>query len=312
MTGLSQQIKELALCAGFDLVGIAPADQPAKSRFLDEWLARRYHGNMDWMQIRQAVRKNIQLLFPGVKSVICVGHNYYSSDCGNCSQMLAGISCYARGKDYHAVIKRKLKVLFAEIKKLHPAVKRRLCVDSAPLLEKIWAEAAGLGWQGKNTNLISRDLGSWFFLAEILVDIELEIDSPAGNYCGKCKACLKACPTGALIQPCLLDASRCISYLTIEYRAERFPESLANKMDNWIFGCDICQQVCPWNKFSKISTEPEYQPVNLAKYSTLAELLTIPESEFNLIFRHSPLRRTGYKNFKRNVQNALENSGVSK
>jgi epoxyqueuosine reductase len=312
MTELSQQIKELALRSGFQLVGIAHADQPAKSKFLDEWLARQYHGTMDWMQIRQAVRKNVQLLFPGVKSVICVGHNYYSSRGGNFSQKPAGISCYARGKDYHTVIKRKLKVLFAEIKKLHPAVKARFCVDTAPLLEKVWAESAGLGWQGKHTNLISRNLGSWFFLAEILVDIELSSDSPVNDYCGKCNACLKACPTSALVQPYLLDASKCISYLTIEYRAERFPESLAKKMGNWIFGCDICQQVCPWNKFSKITSEPEYQPVNHPEYSTPADLLNMPEIEFTQIFRHSPLKRTGFKNFMRNVQNALRNSGVSK
>jgi epoxyqueuosine reductase len=309
MTELSQQIKDLALHSGFQLVGIAPADQPARSKFLDEWLTRRYHGNMDWMQTRSSVRKNIQLLFPGVKSVICVGHNYYSTGCGNGNQKPAGISCYARGKDYHTVIKRKLKVLFAEIKKLQPAVQGRLCVDSAPLPEKIWAEAAGLGWQGKHTNLISRDLGSWFFLAEILVNIELAGDNPVKNYCGNCNACLKACPTGALVQPYLLDASRCISYLTIEYRADRFPESLAQKMDNWIFGCDICQQVCPWNKFSKLTSEPEYLPVVHQKYSTLTDLLSMPESEFSQIFSSSPLRRTGYKNFRRNVQNALENSG---
>jgi epoxyqueuosine reductase len=180
---------------------------------------------MDWMQTSRSVRKDIQLLFPGVKSVICVGHNYYSSGYGNGNQQPAGISCYARGKDYHTVIKRKLKVLFAEIKKLQPAVQGRLCVDSAPLPEKIWAEAAGLGWQGKHTNLISRDLGSWFFLAEILVNIELAGDNPVKNYCGNCNACLKACPTGALVQPYLLDASRCISY-DHEYRADRFPESL--------------------------------------------------------------------------------------
>ncbi len=310
MKELSRQIKESALRSGFQLAGIALANQPVKSKFLDDWLARQYHGTMNWMQTHQAVRKNIRLLFPGVKSVICVGHNYYSSGCLEFNKNLTGVSCYARGKDYHAVIKRKLKVLYNEIEKLYPAANGRICVDSAPLMEKIWAESAGLGWQGKHTNLISRDLGSWFFLAEILVDIELVSDSPVRDYCGKCNACLKACPTGALVQPYLLDASKCISYLTIECRVDRFPESLAKKMDNWIFGCDICQQVCPWNKFRKITSEQEYLPVNYQKFSNLADLLNLQEIEFRQIFRNSPVKRTGYKSFMRNVQNAMGNSSA--
>jgi len=310
MKALTQQIKELTARSGFELVGIAPARQPEKSEFLDEWLARQYHGTMTWMQARQAMRKNIKLLFPQVKSVICVGHNYYSSACRNSNKNPAGISCYARGKDYHMVIKKKLKILFKEIKKLYPAINGRICVDSAPLMEKIWAESAGLGWQGKHTNLISRDLGSWFFLAEIIVDIELVSDSPVRDHCGNCNACLKACPTGALVQPYLLDASRCISYLTIESRVDRFPESLAKKINTWIFGCDICQQVCPWNKFSKPGGETDYQPASHPKYSNLVDLLNLKEAEFTQIFRNSPLKRTGYKNFMRNVRNAAENSRV--
>jgi epoxyqueuosine reductase len=310
MKALTQQIKELAARSGFQLVGIASARQPVKSELLDEWLSRQYHGTMSWMQARQAVRKNIKLLFPEVKSVICMGHNYYSSACRNFNQNPAGISCYARGKDYHGVIKKKLKMLYNEIKKLYPDINGRLCVDSTPLMEKIWAESAGLGWQGKHTNLISRDLGSWFFLAEIIVDIELVSDEPVRDHCGNCNACLKACPTGALVQPYLLDASRCISYLTIESSVDRFPDSLAKKMNNWIFGCDICQQVCPWNKFSQPASEPDYQPVPYPKYSNLIDLLNLKETEFTLIFRDSPLKRTGYKNFMRNVQNAIQNSST--
>jgi len=300
----SRQIKELALNCGFQLAGIAQAYQPAKCKFLDEWLDRKYQGTMDWMQNRRAMRQDIRLLFPGVKSVICVGHNYYFPGSRNPS----GISRYACGKDYHSVIKKKLKVLFSEIRKLYPDVKGRICVDSAPLMEKIWAESAGLGWQGKHTNLISRSYGSWFFLGEILVDLELESDIPGGDYCGKCDACLKACPTGALVQPYVLDASRCISYLTIESAADHFPEVVAKKMDNWIFGCDICQQVCPWNKFRKNTAEQAYLPANYPGISGLADLLNLPEAEFSRIFKNSPLKRTGYKNFIRNVQNALENS----
>jgi epoxyqueuosine reductase len=307
METLSRQIKELALKAGFQLVGISPARQPAKSKFLDDWIARRYHGNMNWMQTRQAVRKNIHLLFPEARSVICVAHNYYSSADRIVERSQANISGYAWGKDYHLVIKKRLKVLYDGIKELHPRIKGRLCVDSAPLMEKVWAEAAGLGWQGKHTILISRHVGSWFFLAEIIVDIELDYDHPAENHCGQCNACLAACPTGAIIKPYLLDASRCISYLTIEYKDRHLPVQLAARMANWIYGCDICQQVCPWNKFKKISTEHEYWPLKQWKSVSLSDWLNLKEDQFKEIFISSSLKRIGYKNFMRNIQNALEN-----
>jgi len=249
MQTLSRQIKELAFKAGFQLVGITSARQPSKSKYLDEWLTRLYHGNMSWMQTRQSIRKDLRLLFPGAKSVICVGHNYHSPRSGISARSQAQISCYGWGKDYHIVMKRRLKGLDDEIKKLQPSVKSRLCIDSAPLMEKLWAEAAGLGWQGKHSILISQHIGTWFFLGEIIVDIELDYDQPGIDHCGTCQACIKACPTGAITKPYVLDASRCISYLTIEYKEEQLPVHLASKMENWIFGCDICQQVCPWNKF---------------------------------------------------------------
>jgi epoxyqueuosine reductase len=311
MESLSVIFKKLAIRAGFDLVGITNIQPPDKINFLDEWLHRDYHGTMNWMKIRQAMRKDIKLLFPGARSLICVGHNYYLPDQNTENEEHALISKYARGIDYHAVMKKKLKRLLVEMKKYHPGLNGRICVDSAPLLEKVWAEAAGLGWQGKHTNLISPGFGSWFFLGEIITDAELVPDQPVKNHCGTCRACLTACPTGALVQPYVLDASRCISYLTIEYRSAQFPDDLAPKMGRWIFGCDICQQVCPWNKFRKIAGEPAYRSARENIRLTFSRLLTMGETEFRQLFKHSAVKRTGYKNFMRNVQNAYVNSTMA-
>jgi epoxyqueuosine reductase len=180
-------------------------------------------------------------------------------------------------------------------------------VDSAPVMEKIWAEAAGLGWQGKHTNLISAKIGSWFFLGEILVNVDLVPDQPVPDRCGTCEACLTACPTQAIIKPYLLDASRCISYLTIENKLDRLPSAYARQADNWIFGCDICQEVCPWNRFSKSTDEIEYKSSLHSGQMTFTYLLGLDETEFKQVFKASPVLRTGYKNFIRNVQNAKEN-----
>jgi epoxyqueuosine reductase len=305
MEKLTRQIKVLALKNGFQLVGIVPARQPAKSKYLDEWLARGYHGCMHYMQSKQAERKNIQLLFPEARSVICLGHNYFSSAGRFIEEEQARISCYAWGKDYHSVVKNRLKILFAEIKRLEPRIKGRCCVDSAPLMEKLWAETAGLGWQGKHTILISRHLGSWFFLGEIIVNIDLAYDNPVQDYCGNCEACLSACPTAAIVEPYVLDASRCLSYLTVEYKADHLPGLLSAAMDKWIFGCDICQQVCPWNKFGKMTAESDYWPVDPLKGAKLIRLLNMKEEDFKTIFRNSPVKRIGFKNFRRNVQNAV-------
>jgi epoxyqueuosine reductase len=308
MEELSAKIKELAVQAGFDLVGISPVLQPAKSMYLQEWLRRKYHGTMHWMQTRSAVRKNIRLLFPQARAVISVGHNYYSPNTVKTDDQQAALSSYARIKDYHPVMKKKLKTLYTGIKKLDPELNGRICVDSAPLMEKLWAESAGIGWQGKHTVLISRSLGSWFFLGEIIIDRELTGDTPARNHCGTCQACLDACPTRALVQPYVLNASRCIAYLTIEYKRKQFPDELANKMGNWIFGCDICQRVCPWNKFSREVGGKDFAATKFSGYFTPAEWMKLSEKEFEAIFKDNTVRRTGYKKFMRNVWNAFENS----
>lgn len=310
MEEISRSIKDMALKAGFHLVGITSTRQPDKIKFLDEWLAAGYYGSMKWMHQHLALRRDVRLLFPGAKSIICVGHNYYVQEEQETDKKEARISHYARGKDYHRVMKKKLKSLLSEIKKVYPGMEGRICVDTAPVMEKIWAEAAGLGWQGKHTILISREIGSWFFLGEIIVNVELAGDQPLHDQCGECEACLTACPTRAIVKPYILDASRCISYLTIEYQPDLLPSELARKMDNWIFGCDICQQVCPWNKFKKSTDEKEYLPFIQSGDSTFTRLLNLNESQFKQTFRSSPILRTGYKNFIRNVQNANENKKI--
>jgi epoxyqueuosine reductase len=307
MKEMSGLIKKRALEEGFHLVGITTARMPGKIKFLDTWLAAGYHGTMKWMCVRSAMRRDVRLLFPGVKAIICVGHNYYVPDELKTDPGEVLISRYARGKDYHLVMKKKLKLLLSQYKKAYPGLEGRICVDSAPVMEKIWAEAAGLGWQGKHTNLISPRIGSWFFLGEILVNMDLVPDQPVPDRCGKCEACLEACPTRAIIKPYLLDASRCISYLTIENRSDRLPVEHARKVKNWIFGCDICQQVCPWNKYRKTTDEINYSPSLQSGDMTFAYLMNLDESQFKQVFRNSPLLRTGYKCFIRNVQNACEN-----
>ena len=308
MEAITSLIKAMALKTGFHLVGITAARTPDKLKYLDTWLEKGYHGTMRWMQTRLALRQDVQALFPEVKSIVCVGHNYYIPDAYNRAADKVRISRYARGKDYHLVMKQKLKLLLSQLKKSYPGLAGRICVDSAPVMEKIWAEAAGLGWQGKHTNLISPRIGSWFFLGEILVNVDLVSDPPVPDRCGKCEACMAACPTRAIIKPYVLDASRCISYLTIENRAKNLPVEYARQINNWVFGCDICQEVCPWNKNQKTTNEINYLPSLPSGTLTLEHLLNLSEMQFRQIFRNSPVLRTGHKNFIRNVRNARENS----
>jgi epoxyqueuosine reductase len=306
MKYLSDTIKEFARELGFHKVGITTASQPPKSKYLREWLDNGFHGKMTWMEKNKVVRLDIQKIFPKARSVICVAHNYYTSPLLSPDKEYAKISRYAWGVDYHKIMKKKLKKLLDNIKKYDSAINGRICVDSAPILEKLWAEQAGLGWQGKNTNLITRDFGSWVFLGELIVDADLEYDQPGKDFCGKCQACVDACPTSALLYPYVLDARRCISYLTIEYWDEPIPKYLAKKMDNWVFGCDICQEVCPWNRFQKNSDEERYLPLQSNEQPILNNLAQINEQEYKQRFKKSPILRPGWKNFVRNIKTVLK------
>jgi len=299
---ICQRLKLLCQDAGFELFGVAPAGPglPHVSYFRD-WLAAGQHGLMAWMERHADLRSDIRKFFPGAESVVMVGHNYYTA-----SEQLpdrAHISRYARGRDYHKVMKKKLKSVLRTLQESEPGLQGRIFTDTAPVMEKQWAARAGLGWQGKNTNIISRELGSWFFLGGIALNIVLPASQPVSDYCGNCSACIEACPTGAL-EPYRLCAEKCISYLTIELWDQPIPEGLAGRLENWVYGCDICQQVCPWNSFAKPTVEPAYQAQELTINPQFPELLALQESEFEERFRDSPLRRTGYKNFMRNVRAA--------
>ena len=299
---LTNEIKKIGLEIGFDKIGITSAGQPSKSSHLDEWLKRGFSGTMDWMTTNHEKRISIERLFPGAKSVICVAHNYFYPIYHSNNQSNGKISRYACGEDYHRIMKKKLKNYLAQIKKIDPQLNGKLCVDTAPIMEKIWAEKAGLGWQGKHTNLITREYGSWVFLGEIIIDKELEYDVPLEDFCGSCQACLEACPTNALIAPYVLDARRCISYLTIEYRDKPIPNDVKNNLDGWVFGCDICQDVCPWNKFSKESKESRYRSRENIMEFDLVQLEKLDEESYKQKFKKSPVLRPGWKNFLRNVK----------
>jgi epoxyqueuosine reductase len=298
----TQEIKRIGLDLGFNKIGITSANQPERSSYLTQWLKKGYVGTMDWMVTHKEKRMNIDTLFPGAKSVICVAHNYFYPIYHSESNDLGKISRYACGEDYHKIMKKKLKTYLNEIRKLDTKIEGRLCVDTAPIMEKLWAEQAGIGWQGKNTNLITRDYGSWVFLGEIIIDMELVYDTPMEDFCGSCQACIKACPTDALIAPYVLDARRCISYLTIEYWDQPIPSELESKMNGWIFGCDICQDVCPWNKFSKDSIEKRYRPKENKMDFDLLELSKLNEDGYREKFKKSPVLRPGWKNFLRNIK----------
>src|SRR5579863_3568678 len=256
----SKLIKKEAKNLGFMSCGIAKAGfLEEEAPRLENWLKQGMQGEMHYMENHFDKRLDPRLLVDGAKSVISLGLNYYTDD-ERADPSAPKISKYAYGADYHQVIKSKLKQLLDVINEKIGEVNGRAFVDSAPVLDKAWAKKAGLGWIGKNTNLISTKKGSFFFLAELIVDIELEYDIPStADHCGTCTRCIDACPTEAIVAPYVVDGSRCISYLTIELK-EQIPAEFKGKMDNWMFGCDVCQDVCPWNRFSVLNHEPGFQP----------------------------------------------------
>ncbi len=293
-------IKRKAKSLGFLSCGISQAtflEQEASN--LEKWLNDGKHGKMKYMENHFDKRLDPRKLVPGAKSIISLTYNYFNDNFQK-DKDVPKISKYAYGSDYHIIIKKKLKILFKELKKNFGDINGRVFVDSAPIMEKPWAAKSGLGWIGKNTNLISQKIGSYYFLAEIIVDLEFEYDTPVTDHCGSCRACIDSCPTGALDIPYQIDASKCISYLTIELRDE-IPSEFKGKMDNWAFGCDVCQDVCPWNRFSQKHNEPLFNPnQELIKMET-KDWEELTEETFEVIFKNSAVKRTKFKGLKRNI-----------
>ncbi len=293
-------LKKTALHLGFSFVGIAKAQQlDDEARRLEEWLNRGFHGEMSYMENHFDKRIDPTKLVEGAKSVVTLMYNYHN-DTPQTDPTAPKISQYAYGKDYHYVVKDKLKMLLQTINEEIGEVHGRCFVDSAPVLERDWAKHGGVGWVGKNTLLINKQQGSYFFLAELIIDLELTPDAPIKDYCGTCTRCIDACPTDAIVEPYLVDGSKCISYFTIELK-NAIPNEVKGKFENWMFGCDICQQVCPWNRFSKRHNEPQFEPHPNLLTMTKGDWEDITEEVFRELFRRSAVKRTKFKGLKRNI-----------
>ncbi len=294
-------VKSTAAQLGFDYCGIAralPLDEDA--RRLEAWLNKGMHGTMHYMEKYFDQRINPALLVPGARSVITLLKNYFPAEKqqpGN-----PKIASYAYGNDYHEVIKNQLNQLLQELQESIGAFNGRGFVDSAPVLERSWAKKTGLGWIGKNGNLIHKQSGSYFFIATLIVDVELEYDHPlAKDYCGSCTRCSDACPTQAILPDKVVDGSKCISYFTIELKDLLIPEDMKGRFDSWMFGCDTCQDVCPWNRFSKPNNEPAFMPLPGLLNMSAGEWENMTEEGFRQLFKHSPLKRAKFKGIQRNL-----------
>ena len=297
---LTIQIKKEAAKNGFDLFGATSASNKISNK-LDDWISGGYHANMLWMEKRKAERNDIYSYFPEVKSVISLGYNYYTNE-NDLNNDNFKISNYAWGEDYHLVIKNKLINIINLIKKYREDFKYRVCVDTSPILEKAWGQKAGLGWIGKHTNLINENIGSWFFLSEILLDFELEYNQPhIKDLCGSCTKCIDECPTDAIFEEYRLDSNKCISYLTIEHRGD-FSNNHKDNLDGWIYGCDICQQVCPWNKkFSQEKDDDNFKIRKKIQNMNNEKWIELSKEDFDSIFKKSAVKRTKYVGLKRNI-----------
>ena len=307
---LAQALKAEAARLGFDACGIAKAERlDEEAERLEQWLLEGRHATMHWMERNFEKRVDPRRLVEGARSVVSVLQSYYQPAEHAEDEEMGKISRYAWGEDYHRVLKDKLYQLYRWLDERAGGIGGRVFTDSAPVLDRAWAERSGLGWPGKHTLLLNREMGSFFFIGELIVDVPLAADEPfSKDYCGSCTRCLDACPTGAIYEPYAVDANRCISYLTIEHGEDDIPEALQAKMQNWIFGCDVCQDVCPWNKFKKATREPRYLPREGVTDTELREWTELNLEAFKQRFAHSPVQRAGFEGFQRNVRMGLENA----
>ncbi|MCS6886521.1 MAG: tRNA epoxyqueuosine(34) reductase QueG [Acidobacteriota bacterium] len=309
----SKQIKAKAYELGITLIGIVPAEAlTEESEKLQEWLRAGFHGKMGYMERTADKRSDPRKVLPSARSVISTAINYYTPYQHEQSKDFGKISRYAWGKDYHEVLANKLRQLLEWIKETEPQAEGFISVDAGPMMDKAWAVRAGLGWLGKHTNVISRSHGSWLFLGEIVTNLELEYDTQIEtDHCGKCMKCIEACPTSAIVAPYVLDARKCISYATIELKDDLLPTEITAALNGWIFGCDICQDVCPWNRFSKPTDEPDFAPRSELLAPVLEDfekqLCSLSQQEFKHKYRDSPLSRPKLKGLLRNVRAAKFN-----
>lgn len=313
---IKKDLLNLARTLGFDAVGVANIELGADERHLTDWLAAGFHGDMHYMQAHGMKRSRPYELAPGTVRCISVRMNYWPQDAQDAHDALADqtqgyVARYALGRDYHKLMRRALANLALAVEKRIGPFGYRVCVDSAPVLEKALARNAGLGWIGAHTNLIARDAGSWFFLGEILTDLPLPVDEPASAHCGTCSACIPACPTQAIIAPQKLDARRCIAYLTIEHHGS-IPAALRVAIGNRIYGCDDCQLVCPWNKFAKAASHPDFKVRHKLDASRLTDLFAWTALQFDERMRGSAIYRIGYARWSRNIAVALGNAPRSR
>lgn len=295
-------IKSTALDLGFNYCGVSRAEKlEDEARYLEEWLNKGYHGTMQYMENYFDLRTDPTKLVPGAKSVITLLLNYFPENFQE--EGVPKISKYAYGFDYHEVIKAKLKTFLQILRENIGEINGRGFTDSAPVLERSWAQRSGLGWVGKNGNLITKENGSFFFIATLITDLELEADNPfIKDYCGTCTKCIEACPTDAILPDKVIDGSKCISYFTIELKDMLIPEKMKGQFENNLFGCDICQDVCPWNRFSKPNTTPEFTPINEVLHFNENDWEELTEESFKIIFRKSPIKRSKFEGIRRNLK----------
>jgi len=304
----AEQIKAHARALGFQKAGIVRAEPLSHERDrLQEWLRRGYHGEMGWMARDPEQRTDPAKLFPDAKSVVVVALNYYTpAQHDNDPERSPGsgkVSRYAWGDDYHDVVGEKLRALLEWIKEQWPAAAGKVCVDIQPLMDKAWAQRAGLGWIGKHTNLITRDYGSWIFIGELLLNLELASDDEqVDDHCGACTLCLEACPTGAIVEPYLVDSNLCISHASIESRAPELPAEISANLEGWFYGCDICQDVCPWNRFEQPTSESRFEPRDANVDAVLTDVLELSPEDYARRFRGSAMKRAKLSGLQRNAR----------
>jgi epoxyqueuosine reductase len=302
--GFTDEIKKQALREGFHKVGVVRAERlDAEAPRLKEWLARGHHGEMAWMARDVEKRLNPLEIFPQARSIVVVALNYYTPAQHEENSNTGKVSRYAWGDDYHDVLKTKLESLLSWIRERVPEAAGKICVDIQPVMDKAWAVRAGIGWLGKHSNVITQEFGSWVFIGELLLNLELDADAEVSeDHCGTCTLCIDACPTQAITEPYVVDSNRCISYATIELRTSELPESIQQRLSGWLYGCDICQDVCPWNRFEAATEEPRFAPRDGNVNADLGAVLELTPETYAARFRGSAMKRAKLHALQRNAR----------